>query len=401
MDRQTAAYYSQNAARLVGKYARVETGYLEKITAVFQDCGRVLDVGCGTGRDCLHLLRSGKDAIGVDASVEMLAQARATFQSEGIECGERLVEASLPKLLPIEDGAFDGVLCAGVLMHLLEEEIFDAVFGLKRVLRHGGVLAVSIPEFRPGIDSVSRRDESGRLFIDLPPDKLQLLFERVGFRIEDSFSSADSLGRQKTTWRTMVLRRLDHASDRPLHQVEGILNRDQKVATYKLALFRALAEIAQTQPHLARFTNDQKVTIPNYAIAEKWLLYYWPIFENEMMIAQGTSSAGADVAIRTPMIPLIAHYTERGGFRPSTLSGVAVRSMRWLDAWSSKRSAKSKARFGQCPPDMREGETTKSFSTIGGRNRSSWTQNCGVNFASPATGFKMQQSSAGRNLPNK
>ncbi|MEN8716222.1 MAG: methyltransferase domain-containing protein [Verrucomicrobiales bacterium] len=313
MDLQTAAYYSQHAARLVGEYAQVETAYLEKITAVFHDCVSVLDVGCGTGRDCLYLLRSGKDAVGVDASVEMLVEARSTFQLEGIDCGDRLIEASLPELSPIKDGAFDGVLCAGVLMHLPEEEIFDAVYGLKRVLRHGGLLSVSIPEFRPGIDSESRRDESGRLFTDLPPDKLQLLFERVGFRVEDSFSNADSLGREKTSWRTMVLRRLDHASDRPLHQVEGILNRDQKVATYKLALFRALSEIAQTQPHLARFTEDQKVTIPNHAIAEKWLLYYWPIFESEFMIFQGSSSAGADVAIRTPMIPLIAHYAERGG----------------------------------------------------------------------------------------
>jgi SOS-response transcriptional repressor LexA len=123
----------------------------------------------------------------------------------------------------------------------------------------------------------------------------------------------DALERDGVTWRTIVLRRLDDARDRPLHLVEGILNRDQKVATYKLALFRALAEIAQTQSHVARFTPDGKVTIPNQAIAEKWLLYYWPIFASPTRILQGTSTGAADVAIRPGMAPLIAHYAARGG----------------------------------------------------------------------------------------
>lgn len=313
MDSQTSVYYSRHAARLVREYSQVGTDYLEQIASAFNDCVSVLDVGCGTGRDCLHLLRTGKEAVGVDPSAEMLAEARSVFQSVGVDHSERLLEASLPKLTPINDSAFDGVLCVGVLMHLSEEEMFDAVYGLKRVLRHGGVLLVSIPESRPGIDPESHRDASGRLFTDLSSDKLQLLFERVGFRIEKSFSTADSLGREGIFWRTMLLRRLDNASDRPLHLVEGILNRDQKVATYKLALFRALSEIAQTQPHLARFRKDHKISIPNDAIAAKWLFYYWPIFESETLIAQGTSSAGSDVAIRAKMKPLIGHYAKCGG----------------------------------------------------------------------------------------
>lgn len=313
MDSQTSAYYSRHAARLVQEYAQVGAAYLDQITSAFHDCRSVLDVGCGAGRDCLQLLHSGKDVVGIDASAEMLAEARAAFQREGLDWSGKLIESSLPKLLPINDGAFDGVLCVGVLMHLAEEEIFDAVYGLKRVLRHGGLLYVSIPEARPGIDPESRRDESGRLFTDLSPDRLQLLFERVGFRVEKSFTAADSLGRKGFSWQTMLLRRLDNASERPLHLVEGILNRDQKVATYKLALFRALSEIAQTQPHLGQFTENHKVTIPNESIAGKWLLYYWPIFESDFRIAQGTSSAGADVAIRTKMDPLIAHYAKRGG----------------------------------------------------------------------------------------
>ncbi|MFO1489432.1 MAG: hypothetical protein U1F77_05495 [Kiritimatiellia bacterium] len=45
----------------------------------------------------------------------------------------------------------------------------------------------------------------------------------------------------------MLFEKLAANADRPLDQVESVLNRDKKDATYKLALFRALAEIAQTQ----------------------------------------------------------------------------------------------------------------------------------------------------------
>jgi SAM-dependent methyltransferase/SOS-response transcriptional repressor LexA len=313
MDPATANYYAKNAARLAGIYSQASMAYLDAIEAVFRDCRTILDVGCGTGRDCLHLLSTGKDAFGAEPSPDMLAKAKANFSEASLASEGRLFEAGLPKLEPFENASFDGVLCSGVLMHLRDEEIFDAVYGLKRVLRHGGILVVSIPQSRADVDPSTRRDPEGRLFTELPPAKLQLLFERVGFYVERAETTTDALGRCGFTWRTMVLRRLDEARDRPLHLVEGILNRDQKVATYKLALFRALSEIAQTQPHVARFTSEGKVTVPNETIAEKWLFYYWPIFAATMLIRQGTSSQGADVAIRPAMMPLIDHYAKSGG----------------------------------------------------------------------------------------
>jgi SAM-dependent methyltransferase/SOS-response transcriptional repressor LexA len=307
MDPQTASYYARHANTLAVSYQQVSTDYFKTLDV------KVLDVGCGTGRDCIRLLKQGKDVYGAEPSPEMLSKAKEHFEAASMPWQERLHDASLPGLVPFHDGCFDGVLCTAVLMHLPEEQIFDAVYGLRRVLRHGGVLVVSIPESRDDVDVESHRDTEGRLFTDLPPAKLELLFERVGFRVEKSFTSTDSMDRIGIHWRTMILRRLDDARDRPLHLVEGILNRDNKVATYKLALFRAMSEIAQKQSHLARFTHDGKVSIPNQAIAEKWLLYYWPIFASESVIRQGTSSAGADVAIRPGMEPLIAHYAHCGG----------------------------------------------------------------------------------------
>ncbi len=280
----------------------------ERLITAFAKAHKILDVGCGSGRDLAWLLHKGKDAYGVDPSKEMLATANSCLAQQRLSGQGRLFEGELPGLNLFNEAEFDGVLCSAVLMHLPEEEIFDAVYTLRRIIRPGGTLVVSVPVERTDVDPQTRRDPHGRLFTELPPPKLQLLFERVGFSVRESTIVADSLGREDLRWSITEFTRLDESTERPLHLVESILNRDKKDATYKLALFRALAEIAQTQNHLAAYTPEGKVKIPVQSIADKWMLYYWPIFESEMFICQRTGEvrgAAHGDAIRRPLEDLI------------------------------------------------------------------------------------------------
>jgi SAM-dependent methyltransferase/SOS-response transcriptional repressor LexA len=315
MDPKTSDYYSQNANKLAEQYASVVHTLEDCLTRVFARSYKILDVGCGTGRDLSFLLGNGKDAYGVDPSSEMLDAAHKALRARGFSSEGRLFVGSLPNLSQFSESEFDGVLCSAVLMHLPEEELFDAVYALRRILRPGGTLLVSVPVARGDVDPITRRDGGGRLFIELPESKLHLLFERVGFVVRESEKVDDSLGREGVSW-CVTEYRLEESADRPLHLVESILSRDKKDATYKLALFRALAEIAQTQHHLAAFTQDGKVKIPVQAIADKWLLYYWPIFESEQFICQRTGeqrNAANGVAIRRPLLALIDCFRSSGG----------------------------------------------------------------------------------------
>ena len=316
MDALTSDFYAKRAGRLATDYAAVSPEFEARLSRAFENSRRILDIGCGSGRDLGFLLKKGKDAIGVDASQAMLSAAQFALEADGLRLDGRLLEAELPDLSRFGEAAFDGVLCSAILMHLAEDKIFDAVYSIRRVLKPGGTLLVSVPASRNDVDPATRRDSHGRLFNDLPPAKLQLLFERVGFAVRKSAVVADSLGRDGIHWCMMELVRLDASADRPLHLVESILNRDKKDATYKLALFRALAEIAQTQNHLAAFTPEGKVKIPLEAIAEKWILYYWPIFDSEAFIPQRTNErqGGAfGVAIRKPLDLMIEHFKHSGG----------------------------------------------------------------------------------------
>jgi hypothetical protein len=110
---------------------------------------------------------------------------------------------------------------------------------------------------------------------------------------------------------------------RAVDQIEAILNRDRKVATYKLALFKALAEMALQEPRLATWHADGRVGVPISAIAQRWLLYYWPIFASGRFVPQSQSEGAGDrkpVAFREPMWALMAHFAANSaGCRRGTL----------------------------------------------------------------------------------
>jgi tellurite methyltransferase len=100
---------------------------------------RVLDAGCGGGRNLVYLLRNGYDVSGNDADAQAIAQVRdlsarlapgkpADFRVEAIE------DTTFP------DAAFDVVLASAVLHFARDEAHFGAmVTQLWRVLKPGGL----------------------------------------------------------------------------------------------------------------------------------------------------------------------------------------------------------------------------------------------------------------------
>jgi ubiquinone/menaquinone biosynthesis C-methylase UbiE len=100
-----------------------------------------LDAGCGTGSLARWLAANkGCNVTGVDASGEMITNCYRTSGTK-FQVIDDITD------LPFTDGAFDGVLCSSVLEYTRSPE--DALAELHRVIRKGGVLAVSVPSSHP------------------------------------------------------------------------------------------------------------------------------------------------------------------------------------------------------------------------------------------------------------
>lgn len=312
MDPQTLEFYERDAAATSAKYRAVDQSeWRRQIQDTFPAGARVLDVGTGSGRDLALLLEMGFDAYGCEPAAAMRAEAVAAYpQTSG-----KIFDLGLP-LPETEDvgGPFDAVVCSAVLMHIPEAELFDAAYSLKRVLREKGQLWVSVPAARPGLDA-EHRDETGRLFKTLLPEYLVLLFERLGFQLVQRWENKDRLGRSGIEWNSFLFE-LDSARGRPLDRIEGVLNRDRKTATYKLALFRALSELGTINDRAAQWLPSREVALPLRLIAEKWFRYYWPLFEAAEFIPQNNGEqpvCAKPVAFRKRQMQIIEAYRKQGG----------------------------------------------------------------------------------------
>lgn len=322
MDLSTINSYETQANEFCARYAAADVAALHALLLRYLRPGsRVLEIGCGVGREAVFLAENGFSVVATDASAAMLAAARRlwpAFREYSPGCGSVyppdacLLQAAFP-LAPDEPllrEKFDAVMALAVLMHLPDQELFEFAYQVRQLLQPGGTVLVSVSE---GHDvGGDKRDAHGRLFCERPAAEIALLFERLGFQLLASEAGSDGLGRSGIRWTTLVLRLGATSGTRPVDQIETIINRDRKTATYKLALLRALCDIAQNSAHHVQWHGQDRVSVPLGLVAERWLYYYWPLVEADITQIRGQGKKKAEV-FRGAMRDLISGFRPVGG----------------------------------------------------------------------------------------
>ena len=207
-DDRTLTHYEEHAPEMAARFETAEMGRLHRlIRATLPQGARMLELGCGSGRDAALALEAGYDVTATDGSLAMLEEARRLHpRLEG-----RLRHLSFPSPFPFADGTFDAVLAVAALMHLPEPEIAAVVREVTRVLHSGGVLILSVPGRRADVGDDSR-DSRGRLFTMATESRWVELCREAGLAVESRCASQDRLGRDHVEWWTFVARRAEEAS---------------------------------------------------------------------------------------------------------------------------------------------------------------------------------------------
>jgi tellurite methyltransferase len=138
---------------------------------------RVLDAGCGAGRNLVYLLRSGYEVFAVDSDARAIDHVRGLAARLAPGLPSSNVRSESIERMTFEDAFADVVICSAVLHFAGDDRQFDAMIReLWRVLAPGGLLFCRLASVI-GMENRMRRI-AGRQFV-LPDGSQRYLVDEA------------------------------------------------------------------------------------------------------------------------------------------------------------------------------------------------------------------------------
>jgi SAM-dependent methyltransferase len=188
----TINFYQTNAQQFFDSTVNVDMSSLyAAFTEHLAPNARVLDAGCGSGRDSKAFREMGYQVEAFDASSEMVKLA-------SWHAAVPVRQLSFHDLTDTE--RYLGIWCCASLLHLPASQLPDAMQKLARALMPGGVWYVS---FKYGD---SEREKDGRHFTDLNEQALSSLIQQLpGIQIQSTWLTEDKRPDRNETWLNALL----------------------------------------------------------------------------------------------------------------------------------------------------------------------------------------------------
>lgn len=187
-------YYEIHASVYNDKTVAVDPSvFLSPFVRLLPPLPRILDIGCGSGRDLLWLKQRGFEPTGFERSASLAKLAR------GNSCCP-VIEGDL-ETFDFSTGVWNAVLLVGSLVHIPHERFFSTAQKIFSAFTSPCILLLTLKE---GDGVINAAD--GRAFYLWNDDTLRGFFAEMDLKLSLCFKNASAIG-SKETWLGYVLKK--------------------------------------------------------------------------------------------------------------------------------------------------------------------------------------------------
>ena len=189
--------YDKNAKEYAQKTAHIPPEERGEFPNLVKPGGKILDAGCGPGRDCAYFLEKGFQVVGVDLSEKLLEISRkkaprATFHKQDL------------RSLKFPHNSFDAIWACASLVHLKRFEVPKVLHDFYSSLKPGGVLFILLKEGKGEADVIDDlSSDSARHFTYFEQNELKQILLKEQFDVRNIYTYSEKdrkLEGRDVTW---------------------------------------------------------------------------------------------------------------------------------------------------------------------------------------------------------
>ncbi len=191
----TLDYYNNNAKDYFDTTVNADMSIqYEFFLKHIPDGGRILDFGCGSGRDALFFKNNGYEVYAIDGSLELCKLAKE-YTGIDVKCMDFKDLSNI--------SFYDGIWASASLLHVPKDELIDILKKIRDSLKENGYLYAALKD---GIGEEITKE--GRYYNYIKYDKFIELSSKSGLELVDFFSSKSvSNPNEQHYWNNYILKK--------------------------------------------------------------------------------------------------------------------------------------------------------------------------------------------------
>ena len=190
----TLDYYNENALEYFDTTINADmTEQYNLFLKYLGTSGRILDLGCGSGRDALYFKKLGYVVDAIDGSEE-LCKLATQYTKIPVKC------MKFNELDMLD--SYDGIWACSSLVHINKKELIDVLKKISKALKEDGILYVALK------NGIGEETIKGRYFSYIEKDEFEKISNSLGFKLIDFLSAKSVTNKEeKRYWNSYILKK--------------------------------------------------------------------------------------------------------------------------------------------------------------------------------------------------